>query len=99
MSQELLIASALKGTVVLIAAGLLSLALQRAAAAARHLVWTVAFAALLLLPVLALAFPRWRVTVPQSQVRTAAPVRARSAVATVSKSIGSELDWVFLVWL
>jgi TonB family protein len=99
MSHEFLIACALKGTLVLMAAGCLSVALRRAAAAARHLVWTVAFAALLLLPLLSLAIPRWTVTVPQSQIRPAARLRVGGVAATVSKPVGAELDWVFLVWL
>src|SRR5580704_14214480 len=99
MSHEFLIACALKGTLVLMAAGGLSVALRRAAAAARHLVWTVAFAALLLLPLLSLAIPRWTVTVRQSPVRAAAPLRAGGAAATVSRSARTELDWIFLVWL
>jgi TonB family protein len=99
MTHEFFIACALKGTFVLIAAGLLSAALRGAAAAARHLVWTVAFTALLLLPVLSLAVPRWTVTVPQSQVRPAARLRIGSAAATVSKPVRAELDWAFVVWL
>jgi TonB family protein len=99
MSNEFLIACALKGTFVLILAVLLSVALRRAAAATRHLVWTAVFTALLLLPVLSLAVPRWTVTVPQSQARPAARLRIGGVAATVNKPVGAELDWVFLVWL
>src|SRR5712671_6092079 len=51
MGDELLILCSLKATVILIAACGLCAILRRASAATRHLVWTLAFAALLLLPV------------------------------------------------
>jgi len=94
MTNELLIACAVKGTFILIAAGLLGAALRRASAAARHLVWAVAFAALLLLPVLSVAVPRWTVTAPQSAVRLAAPAQ----VVTVSTAVPAAVDWLFLIW-
>src|ERR1700719_3091198 len=98
MTNELLIACAFKGTFIWIAACLLSVALRRASAAARHLVWVVAFAALLLLPALSVAVPSWTVTVPQSQIR---PALRRPAVApaAASKPVRAEIDWLFLVWL
>ena len=94
MSNELLIACAVKGTLILTAAGLLSMALRRASAAARHLVWVVAFAALLLLPALSLAVPRWTVSARQSAVRLAAPAQA----VTVSKAVLAGVDWIVLIW-
>src|SRR5260370_38905621 len=99
MTNELLIACALKGTFILLAACLLSVGLRRASAAARHLVWTVAFAALLLLPVLSIAVPRWTVTVPQSPIRPELPSQIRTPVTAASKPVRAELDWLFLVWL
>ena len=51
MRDELLILCSLKATVILIAACGLCAILRRASAATRHLVWTLAFAALLLLPI------------------------------------------------
>jgi beta-lactamase regulating signal transducer with metallopeptidase domain len=57
----LLLDALLKGTLLLLAAGALTLALRRAAAAARHLVWAVTFAALLVLPVASALLPAWRV--------------------------------------
>ena len=53
--------SAFKGAVLLATAALVALALWRASAAARHLVWLVAIVALLIVPVLSLALPQWRV--------------------------------------
>jgi HEAT repeat protein/beta-lactamase regulating signal transducer with metallopeptidase domain len=53
-----------KGTLVLSLAGLLVLALRRASAAHRHLVWACALIGLVALPWMQLALPRWRVTTP-----------------------------------
>lgn len=52
---------ALKATLLLAGAAAASLALRRASASARHLVWTLSIGALLALPLLALALPAWRV--------------------------------------
>jgi HEAT repeat protein/beta-lactamase regulating signal transducer with metallopeptidase domain len=49
-----------KATVLLAVAALASLALRRASAASRHLVWTLALVGALLLPILSLALPRWQ---------------------------------------
>lgn len=53
--------SAWKGAALLGVALLAALALRRASAAARHLVWLVALACLLLLPLLSVCLPQWRV--------------------------------------
>ena len=53
----ILLGAAVKGTVVLAAAGLVAWALGRRSAAARHLVWTGAAAALLALPFLSVTLP------------------------------------------
>src|SRR5580704_2241027 len=52
---------ALKGTAVLCAAYLAAFALRHRSAAARHMVWTAAFAALLALPLLSVSLPSLRV--------------------------------------
>jgi beta-lactamase regulating signal transducer with metallopeptidase domain len=57
----LLVDSAVKGAALLALAGLLTLVLRKASAAARHLVWLLALAALLLLPMLSAMLPGWRV--------------------------------------
>ncbi len=59
----MLFAYVLKSTVILIAAGLAALALGRRSAAARHLVWTAAAAALLALPLLTWLLPAVQVPV------------------------------------
>jgi len=57
----MLLGAALKSTFVLGAAWLLALTLRRQSAAARHLVWTAAAAALLALPLLSISMPALRV--------------------------------------
>ena len=49
-----------KATLVFLAAGLASVVLRRRSAALRHMVWTLALATVLVLPVLSLAMPRWQ---------------------------------------
>lgn len=48
-----------RATLLLAAAGLVSVALRRRSAAARHLAWGVGMTALLALPALSLVLPRW----------------------------------------
>jgi beta-lactamase regulating signal transducer with metallopeptidase domain/HEAT repeat protein len=71
----LLIETAVKGTALLAIAWLVALAMRRSSAAARHLVWSAALGALLVLPVLAASLPAWRVlplAMPSSQDPAAA---------------------------
>src|ERR1035441_5561206 len=63
---SLFVGAALKSTVVLGAAWLVAMALRGRSAAALHLVWTAGAAALLMLPLLSLAIPAVRVTVPNA---------------------------------
>ena len=77
-----------KTTVILIAATVASLALRRASAALRHLVWTLALCSALLLPVLSVALPKWQLplftiaTSSQAAVPDATPVENSSAANT-----------------
>jgi beta-lactamase regulating signal transducer with metallopeptidase domain/tetratricopeptide (TPR) repeat protein len=57
----LVVDSALKGAALLAVASLIAVALWRASAASRHLVWLVAVVALLVVPLFSLALPQWRV--------------------------------------
>ena len=52
-----------KATIILGVAGLTTVLLRRASAASRHLVWTAALLAALVLPVLSMALPRWQMAV------------------------------------
>jgi TonB family protein len=62
----ILASAALKGSAILGAAALVAWSLRRRSAAARHLVWTAAAAALLALPLLMLTLPALPVRAPQS---------------------------------
>jgi beta-lactamase regulating signal transducer with metallopeptidase domain len=68
-----LVEMTLKGTIVLVAAFAVSTALRRASAAVRHLVWTTALGAVLVLPLLSLTLPVWRVALPQAATVVTAP--------------------------
>jgi TonB family protein len=59
----ILTGAAVKGTAVLAAAWLAAALLRRRSAAARHMVWTLAFAAILILPLLAALLPVVRIPV------------------------------------
>jgi beta-lactamase regulating signal transducer with metallopeptidase domain len=77
----LLVDSAAKGIILLAIAAVATLALWRASAATRHLVWLLAIAALVVLPAFSLLLPGWRIlpawaTVPEAK---AAPEIASSA--------------------
>jgi beta-lactamase regulating signal transducer with metallopeptidase domain len=56
----LLIALSVKGALILGMAGMTAVVLRRAAAASRHLVWSLALASLLVLPLLSVALPAWQ---------------------------------------
>jgi HEAT repeat protein/beta-lactamase regulating signal transducer with metallopeptidase domain len=56
----LLIALSVKGALILSLAAMTALVLRRAAAASRHLVWSLALASLLVLPLLSVALPAWQ---------------------------------------
>lgn len=60
-SSLLLMDSAIKGTVLIALAAVVALLLRRDSAATRHLVWMMAFVALLVVPVLSATLPQWRV--------------------------------------
>lgn len=80
-----------KGTVLLLLAWALTWLLRRASASARHLVWATALLALLALPLLHTALPRWHVGValPWSE----APAPEGLAQATPPPT---EDDWIVL---
>ena len=61
-----LLDAALRGAVVLLAALVLSVLLQRRSAALRHAIWAGAIAAQILLLALAVWGPRWRVAAPDA---------------------------------
>ncbi len=91
-----------KSTVVLVAAGAASVLLCRASAAMRHLVWVLALASLLVLPLFKSMPPTWRaarvVNVPVVEVRI--PSESASAVAHRRTATGDGLPVAaFIIWL
>ena len=95
---QVLVMVSLKATMLLAAAGLLTLALSRASAAARHLVWSVALASVLALPPLALWGPGFSVrglgipAIVTSEARGAAPAPAGPAVG-LAKLVAPDLGF------
>ena len=60
-SSLLLLDSALKGAAILVIATCAAMLLKRDSAATRHLAWLVAVVALLVVPLLSMVLPQWRV--------------------------------------
>lgn len=60
------LAVVVKATVLLLLAALVSAAMRRASASARHLVWHLTLVALVALPVLPRVLPEWRLPLPDS---------------------------------
>lgn len=74
--------SAAKGVLILLAAWLVVLAMKRSSAAARHLVWSLALGGLLVLPVLAVALPKWQLPILPRKPAAPAPVVSSALPAT-----------------
>lgn len=60
-SGLLMVDSTIKGSMLLLLAGIAALLLRRDSAATRHLVWMLAIVAMLFVPVLSATLPQWRV--------------------------------------
>src|SRR3954466_14747280 len=60
-----------KATVLFLSAGVASFLLRRRSAALRHIIWTLALAGVLVLPMLSMALPHWQlnlVTIDQASL-------------------------------
>jgi beta-lactamase regulating signal transducer with metallopeptidase domain len=78
----LLLAAAVKGALILLIAVVLNFALRRASAASRHLVWSLALASLLALPILSFWLPSWQVAVLPGRLPDAVTNSAELAPAS-----------------
>ena len=89
-----LIDFALKATLLLTVAGLLTLCLRKASAALRHLVWFVAVLGTVALPFMESKLPAWEVTwLPEWEQTTAPPVAANpTAPVIVSEPISQAMS-------
>lgn len=85
---DLLTQMAMKGTLVLLMSWLISLVMRRNTASARHLVWILAFGALVILPVSSMLLPEWR-TPAAPEIVFAESIMGGSAAA---KPI-SQINW------
>ena len=98
-SSLLLVDSAVKGMALLALAAALAIILRRDSAATRHLVWLLAMVALLVVPVLSVLLPQWRVlpewaSIPQEPVVVAAnpPAIARPADGAIHVGFSREVQ-------
>ncbi|MBI3696152.1 MAG: M56 family metallopeptidase [Acidobacteria bacterium] len=97
IEPEIVWTASVKGTALLALAWMVSLAIRRASAAARHLLWSMALGGLLALPLLLLVMPAWHVRV----VHVPALASFESAAATGAAS-PARVNWedlAFFVWL
>ena len=86
LTWQVVVDSTIKGLLLLVFASLAVVMMRRQSASARHLVWLVALMSLLLLPVLSLSLPKWRV-LPITPADSPVP-SAQSERSVQSKSRG-----------
>jgi beta-lactamase regulating signal transducer with metallopeptidase domain len=87
-----LIHTSAKATVVLLVAWLLTRAMARCSAAARHLVWTLALIAALVLPLVQAVAPRWNVPLLAAAPMAPAPVVGAAVVLPALRSPSVPID-------
>ncbi len=98
-AMPLVFDAALKGILLLLLAALCVLALQRASASTRHLVWLIAVVALLVVPILSVCLPQWRVlprwaAAPAMKIQPAAQpqIMREAAPSRIALSSGSSFS-------
>src|SRR5687767_519402 len=84
--MPLLLGFCVRASLVLVLAWVLTLAMRRASASARHFLWTCAIAAAALVPVMALAVPDWRVPAPSALTALALRI-APAAIETPDSQV------------
>lgn len=109
----ILLEMSVKGTILMLFATVLALLLRRASAASRHLVWTLALASILALPLFAMALPAWNLPLfasissraASAQTRLtgnspAAQLDSQSAQSSVAQPPNGKpwAAWVLLLW-
>ncbi|HJQ24388.1 MAG TPA: M56 family metallopeptidase [Blastocatellia bacterium] len=88
----LLLALAAKSVLILGLAAVVAFALRRAAAASRHLVWSLALVGVLALPLLTLALPAWQWSVlPDGLLSSASPAASPTAAVIEKPAIRVDL--------
>ena len=106
-STAFLYDAALKATVILGVAFLITWALRRSSAATRYFIWTCALAAILAIPMLSAWMPRWGVGLPAPAVRAisgrsvvpdAAPEPVDSSQPAPSRP-SRAIPWPIAIWL
>jgi beta-lactamase regulating signal transducer with metallopeptidase domain len=91
------VALALKGTALLAVAWAVSLMLRRASSAQRHLVWSLAIAGLVLLPILVFLVPQWHVLPPQMNLAADQVILPESATAAPGPGVAVEAASAYAV--
>ncbi len=84
----ILLDAAVKGTLLLAAAGLVAMAMRRASAAARQVVWLLALSALLGLPLASAVLPGWRVLPGWARIEMSAKPVETVAPDAIDSTIG-----------
>ncbi|MBI4263128.1 MAG: HEAT repeat domain-containing protein [Acidobacteria bacterium] len=90
MLAAFLIQVTLKAVLLLTGAWVAARAMRRSSAASRHLVWLLALVAILVLPVVQVAAPRWDVPLWPAETPTVASVPARASAPPVAQPLFTE---------
>jgi beta-lactamase regulating signal transducer with metallopeptidase domain len=80
--------AAVRVTLMLATAWLVTLMMRRAAASTRHVVWASAFVCAALIPFLAIVAPQWQVQAPPAVTRLTPVLSVGSSTATSNPSMG-----------